>query len=91
MIIVTDPARPLPRAAKGTVVTPQALSLYGSEIERLYATLLGLAGSQRADLVRSQVRSGRRQCRRQGRGTTPVMERAGYRDLAEQTICIDQL
>lgn len=35
MIIVTDPAKPLPRAAKGTVVRPQALTLYADEIENL--------------------------------------------------------
>lgn len=35
MIIVTDPARPLPRAAKGTVVRPQALEAYAEEIENL--------------------------------------------------------
>jgi hypothetical protein len=36
MIIVTDPARPLPRAAKGTVVRAQALALYADEIDKLY-------------------------------------------------------
>ena len=39
MIIVTDPARPLPRAAKGTVVHPQALDLYAADIDNLYAPL----------------------------------------------------
>ena len=35
MIIVTDPARPLPRAAKGTIVRKQALALYEKEINAL--------------------------------------------------------
>lgn len=36
MIIATDPARPLPRAGKGTVIRPQSLSLYSDDIDRLY-------------------------------------------------------
>ncbi|KIP04467.1 hypothetical protein PHLGIDRAFT_193243, partial [Phlebiopsis gigantea 11061_1 CR5-6] len=39
MIIVTDPAKPLPRAAKGTVVRPQALDAYAQEIDNLYQTV----------------------------------------------------
>lgn len=35
MIIVTDPAKPLPRAGKGTVIRKQALALYADEIEQL--------------------------------------------------------
>lgn len=35
MIIVTDPAKPLPRAAKGTVIRKQAIGLYGKEIADL--------------------------------------------------------
>ncbi|CAL1703601.1 unnamed protein product [Somion occarium] len=35
-IIVTDPARPLPRAAKGTVQRKRALALYAEDIEALY-------------------------------------------------------
>lgn len=35
MLIVTDPARPLPRAAKGTIVRKQALALYEREINAL--------------------------------------------------------
>ena len=35
MIIVTGPAKPLPRAAKGTVVRPQALDAYAHEIDNL--------------------------------------------------------
>lgn len=38
-IVVADPARPLPRAAKGTVIRKQALALYAEEIEKMYATL----------------------------------------------------
>lgn len=33
MIVVTDPHKPLPRAAKGTVIRKQALALYAEEIE----------------------------------------------------------
>lgn len=36
MIIVTDPAKPLPRAAKGTVIRKQAIDLYKKEIADLY-------------------------------------------------------
>ena len=36
MIIVTDPARPLPRAGKGTVIRKQASALYTSDIDELY-------------------------------------------------------
>jgi hypothetical protein len=39
MIIVTDPARPLPRAAKGTIMRVQALRLYANEIDELYDLL----------------------------------------------------
>jgi hypothetical protein len=35
MIIITESSRPLPRAAKGTVVRKQAITLYNDEIERL--------------------------------------------------------
>jgi hypothetical protein len=35
MIIVTDPSRPLPRAAKGTIIRKQALALYEKEIDEL--------------------------------------------------------
>lgn len=36
MILVTDPARPLPRAAKGTIIRKQALMMYKDEIEKVY-------------------------------------------------------
>lgn len=35
MIIVTDPAKPLPRAAKGTVIRKQVYALYESAINQL--------------------------------------------------------
>ena len=35
MIIVTDSARPLPLAGKGTIVRPQAIQLYASDIDKL--------------------------------------------------------
>ena len=35
MILVTDPDKPLPRAAKGTVIRKQALAVYKEEIEAL--------------------------------------------------------
>lgn len=35
MIIVTDPAKPLPRVVKGTVMRVQALKMYEEEIENL--------------------------------------------------------
>ena len=38
MIIVTDPKKPLPRAAKGTIIRPQTLQLYAEEIDKLYAS-----------------------------------------------------
>ncbi|KAI0802060.1 hypothetical protein BC629DRAFT_1496418 [Irpex lacteus] len=39
MVILTDAARPLPRAAKGTVIRKQALALYDDDIEILYASI----------------------------------------------------
>ena len=36
---MTHPDKPLPRAAKGTVVRKQALVLYENEIDELYAIL----------------------------------------------------
>lgn len=39
MIIVTSTDKPLPRAAKGTVVRPQALKLYATEIDELFADI----------------------------------------------------
>lgn len=35
MIIVTDPKRPIPRAAKGTAMRKMALALYAKEVEQL--------------------------------------------------------
>ena len=35
MIIVTSRDRPLPRAAKGTVVRKQAIALYNDDVEKL--------------------------------------------------------
>ncbi|KAI0345580.1 acetyl-CoA synthetase-like protein [Trametopsis cervina] len=39
MIIVTDPKRPFPRAAKGTLLKKQLLALYETDIDRLYETV----------------------------------------------------
>lgn len=36
---MADPAKPLPRAAKGTVIRKQAESLYRDAIENLYVFL----------------------------------------------------
>lgn len=36
MILVTDHARPLPRAAKGTAIRKQAWNIYADEIEKAY-------------------------------------------------------
>lgn len=46
MLIVADPAKPLPRAAKGAVIRPQALSLYADEIEKLYETVADSANAR---------------------------------------------
>lgn len=35
MVLVTDPAKPLPRVVKGTVMRVQALKMYEEEIENL--------------------------------------------------------
>ena len=35
MIIVADPDKPFPRAAKGTIIRKKALTVYSEEIERL--------------------------------------------------------
>ena len=35
MILVTDPDKPLPRAAKGTLIRKQVLEVYKEEIEQL--------------------------------------------------------
>ena len=71
MIIATDPARPLPRAAKGTIVRPQAVSLYAEDIEKLYVylvcseeLLMGSAGTMWLRRART-----RRASRRRRRGT----------------------
>ncbi|EKM52305.1 uncharacterized protein PHACADRAFT_260612 [Phanerochaete carnosa HHB-10118-sp] len=39
MIIVTSPDKPLPRAAKGTVIRFQTIQLYSEEINELYKTV----------------------------------------------------
>ncbi|KAH9946535.1 hypothetical protein B0H21DRAFT_822721 [Amylocystis lapponica] len=39
MILVGDPERPFPRAAKGTVVRKQTLALYEADIDALYKTV----------------------------------------------------
>ncbi|KAJ3557049.1 hypothetical protein NM688_g1689 [Phlebia brevispora] len=38
MVVLTDPAKPLPRATKGNIVRNPALKLYAEEIEQLYET-----------------------------------------------------
>lgn len=35
MILVTDPAKPLPRSAKNTVIRNQAIAIYSEEINAL--------------------------------------------------------
>ena len=44
MIIVTDSKKPLPRAAKGTIIRHQALQLYAEEIENLCVSLISRHG-----------------------------------------------
>jgi hypothetical protein len=39
MILVTDPARPLPQMSTGSVMRMQAIRLYANEIDELYAAL----------------------------------------------------
>ncbi|KAF9479408.1 acetyl-CoA synthetase-like protein [Pholiota conissans] len=39
LILIADPNKPLPRAAKGTVMRKQALQVYADEIEDLFATV----------------------------------------------------
>ncbi|KAJ3528253.1 hypothetical protein NM688_g8022 [Phlebia brevispora] len=46
MIIITDPAKPLPRAAKSTVIRKMALAAYEKEIEQLYFTIEGSADTK---------------------------------------------
>lgn len=42
MIIVTDPARPLPMSGKNTVVRKKALALYAEEIAKLHVNQVSL-------------------------------------------------
>ncbi|KAI0087796.1 hypothetical protein BDY19DRAFT_1010558 [Irpex rosettiformis] len=42
MIIITSRDRPLPRAAKGTIVRKQAIELYNDDIEKLYSSASGI-------------------------------------------------
>ncbi|GJE99727.1 acetyl-CoA synthetase-like protein [Phanerochaete sordida] len=46
MILVTDPDRPLPRAAKGTTIRKQALAVYKEKIEALYDTIAQSTNNQ---------------------------------------------
>lgn len=39
MILVADPAKPLPRVAKGTIMRAKALEMYEDAIEKLYASI----------------------------------------------------
>ncbi|KAF8971243.1 hypothetical protein BDZ97DRAFT_1349060 [Flammula alnicola] len=39
MILITDKRKPLPRAAKGTVIRKLSLSIYADEIEAIYASI----------------------------------------------------
>lgn len=51
MIVVTDPSKPLPRAAKGTVIRRQALTLYAEEIEKACVRFFLLYGIKHLNLV----------------------------------------
>ncbi|EKM50930.1 uncharacterized protein PHACADRAFT_199768 [Phanerochaete carnosa HHB-10118-sp] len=46
MIIIANPKRPPPRAAKGTIIRKQAISLYDEEIRRLYDAIVTGTGMQ---------------------------------------------
>ncbi|EKM50943.1 uncharacterized protein PHACADRAFT_262848 [Phanerochaete carnosa HHB-10118-sp] len=50
MVIITDPKKPLPRAAKGTVIRNQAISVYDEEIQRLYGAIA--TGTGMRDITR---------------------------------------
>ncbi|THG96088.1 hypothetical protein EW026_g5678 [Hermanssonia centrifuga] len=46
MIIVTEPTKPLPRAAKGTVIRKLAIASYSDSIDQLYKTIEDSADSK---------------------------------------------
>ncbi|PCH36937.1 acetyl-CoA synthetase-like protein [Wolfiporia cocos MD-104 SS10] len=46
MILVADPARPFPRAAKGTVIVKQTLKAYEADIDAVYSTVAGSSDGQ---------------------------------------------
>ncbi|KAF8971811.1 hypothetical protein BDZ97DRAFT_1913708 [Flammula alnicola] len=46
MILISDRRKPLPRAAKGTVMRKLALNLYAEEIEELYATVESIQATE---------------------------------------------
>ncbi|GJE88440.1 acetyl-CoA synthetase-like protein [Phanerochaete sordida] len=53
MIIVTDPAKPLPRAGKGTIQRKAALAAYADEIDKLYETVSESTSIEGIDLPRA--------------------------------------
>ncbi|EKM59937.1 uncharacterized protein PHACADRAFT_206156 [Phanerochaete carnosa HHB-10118-sp] len=53
MILVTDPDKPLPRAAKRTIIRNQALAVYKEKIEQLYETISASTDSQGINPPRS--------------------------------------
>ncbi|KAF9072483.1 putative aminoadipate reductase [Rhodocollybia butyracea] len=53
MILVVDPKKPLPRVGKGTVARKTALTLYDSEINKLYDTIESNMGGNSVGLPKS--------------------------------------
>ncbi|KAE9385220.1 hypothetical protein BT96DRAFT_1026658 [Gymnopus androsaceus JB14] len=53
MILVVDPEKPLPRVGKGTVARKAALTLYSSEIDKLYETVESNSGGDSVEPPKS--------------------------------------
>lgn len=72
MVIFTDPAKPLPRTLKGTIMRKQALALYSDAIEELYVAIFDNDNCHEIQF-RSQIQSSRGQCRGKGSKFSNIM------------------
>ena len=78
MIIVTDPSRPFPRAAKGTIQRKAAIQAYEAEIIKLSVSMISVA-STKADEVLAM-----RQLRK-----AATYEASRYRSPGEKVTCLN--
>ena len=86
MILVTHPAKPLPRAPKGTVVRKLALVLYEREIQNLFVIRRGVIRAEKAEgritgIMSRKIVKASRESPRQYRGRHNILYRGSCNTL----------